>query len=368
MYDLIRKDGFGSRIRNARVVGSVGDYNDETETHYENENESLLADSYDEACKYKRPRLPPQCLVLQLCSGDIVFAGIDTDKHGSLSWAMSWHRLQNPTHKLQIGIHLAIEPASRFIALGCSEGIITLCALISRGNAREQYASGSSPKYIESEFQLFINGAILHMEFLHPNYREEQDAVILLVIVALRGKTRMFFYTWEIGLSLYEKRPKISRGNLLPDQRKLPLLLIPLHIKTSFILVYESILSVYEGMLEGSPAVVDYDISIHPPLQSFHGLKKPLWINWSRPPRVYRHKLSRDDFFLIREDGLITYVETDDETDGLINAHTEVGDVGMSCGSAVASLSYSGYDFAKAGADILIVGGDSCIGGTFLVR
>ncbi|RKF73165.1 putative thermotolerance protein [Golovinomyces cichoracearum] len=366
LYDVIRKEGFGSRIRNARVVGSLREYEDDLDECAEFGQGAGYSGHNEKHRQYFKRGLPPQSLALQLCSGDVIFLRIDVDEQGSITWISSRYRTSKSANRLQTGIYLAVDPSSKYLALGCSEGILTLCALSSRKKLKEQFALDNHLKFVESETQIFIDGAILKMEFLHHAVSDRRS-ITLLVVVAQRGKTRMFFYNWEFGINLKMIRPSNPKGNLLHEHHKIPLLLIPLSVKTSFMLVYESFVSVYEGMLHGNPAVADHNISVHPTLQCFHGQKMPHWVTWIRPPRTPRHRETKDDIYLIREDGLLSYIEIDDDAQGLLSSESKIGELEISCGPAAACISYDGFDISKSGGDLIIIEGDSSSGGTYML-
>lgn len=368
LYDLIYEQRFGSRIRNAQVIGSLKEYKDDLEFDDSGKSDvdGSFSNSIDESKTPRLRQLPPQSLILHLCNGDIQFMTIQTDHEGKLSILSNRHRFLRPMQKLQAGIYLAVDPSSNYMAIGCSEGAFTICVLNSREILKKQFRLSSKLQFIASELRIFIDGAIVKMDFLHSEV-EDSGYVVLLVLTACKGQTRMFFYRWKIGSDLSEIRPHSRWGNTVQNQHKLPLLLIPLRLRTSFILVFENRLSVYQDMLEGSPSISDLEMTIHPPLSCFHGRGTPLWSAWARPPRSPRHVVLRDDIFLIREDGLVAYIEVDAEIEGLIASDNKVGELGGNCGPAVACLGFDGLDRTKSG-DMIITGGASCAGGTYLLR
>ena len=118
--------------------------------------------------------------------------------------------------------------------------------------------------------------------------------------------------------------------------------------------------------MHGSPRFIELGAENSDPPTSFHhGLNFPLWTAWSRPPRLEHHTVEHDVVYIVREDGLVRCLEIHTE-DG-IQADMTVGLFASNCGSALASLSYKGYDRDDTG-DYLITGGDSGAGGAYLVR
>lgn len=201
------------------------------------------------------------------------------------------------------------------------------------------------------------------MEFLYPSTGDDEQ-VILLVVLVNKGRTRMLIYEWVRGDDLTKIHKHSKSGHLLEASRQIPLLVIPLTIRSSFILVSEFSLAVCEGILHGSPNFVELPAEIDPPTSFHHGLNLPLWTAWSRPPRLEHHTAEHDVVYIVREDGLVRCLEIHTE-DG-IQADMTVGFFASNCGSALASLSYKGYARDFTG-DYLITGGDSGAGGAYLV-
>ncbi|KAI1001461.1 hypothetical protein K3495_g6740 [Podosphaera aphanis] len=362
LYDVVRKEGFGSRIRNAQVIGSVEDYEQD---FGDIKRDLFCPDSVEIPRKTVKSKLPPQNLVLQLCSGDIVFLGIQLDKYGNLELVSQQRRRnEKPTHKLQAGMHFVVDSSSRYIALGCSEGIFAIYALNSRKKMQEQLLMGSSLQFIESGFHLFSDGAILNMEFLHPG-PDDNNYITLLVTKALMGQTRMFFFRWEAGCDVSKIRPHNPNGILLQDEQKLPLLVIPLTITAAFMLVYETKLSIYQGILTGNPTIADFKLVNCPTLPHYNGKTSPLWTAWARPQRNPPREI-RDYIHLIREDGMLMYFEIDREVEGLISSDYRVAEFEESCGTAFACIHFYGGRGDLAG-DLAFLGGDSCFGATYLL-
>ena len=308
--------------------------------------------------------LPPQCILLQLDTGDSVFLMLNQSDNGTLKFVSTRHRVSKPMLGLQPGIHLAVDPSSRYMAVACSEGVFAIYALHSRENLSNQHTRGSILRHVQAERHMYFHGVIHKMEFLHPSANEEEH-IILLILYIVRGKTRMLLYEWETGYDLNQVRAHRHRGHLLEESRQMPLLLIPLTIKSSFILVSEKSMAVCQDILQGTPRFTDFNNRVDPPTSLHHGSGAPLWTSWARPVRLPVHAARRDDIYITREDGLIKYLEIDSEEDHIVRADNNIGEFECNCGTALASLDYQGYD-DKTG-DLLITGGDSCAGGTYLV-
>ncbi|KAH7383734.1 mono-functional DNA-alkylating methyl methanesulfonate N-term-domain-containing protein [Cadophora sp. MPI-SDFR-AT-0126] len=375
LWDVTRKEDFGARIRNARIVGSVKAYERDPAVlahstlikSEDGDDDVPMSDggAQKEFTPTNKHLLPPQCLLLQLDTGDSVFLTLRRSENDNFEFVSSKYRVSKPMFKLQPGMHLAVDPSSRYMAVGCSEGVFAIYSLYPRRSLTEQYTQTSSLKYVESETQIYPRGVILKMEFLYPAADDEQH-IILLVLAILKGKIRMLLYEWEAGSDLKKVSARSSKGYLLEKSRQVPLLLIPLTIKSSFILVYESSMAVCQGILHGTPKLIYFNERIDKPTAFHHGLGNPLWTSWTRPSRLESHKVTRDDLFIAREDGLVKFLEIDSEDDDVVTADNNIGELGANCGMALASLDYPNKN-AKSG-DLFIMGGDASSGGTYLLQ
>jgi hypothetical protein len=134
--------------------------------------------------------LSPQFIVLQLDTGDSVFLMLRHSKSGELEFVSSRHRVTKSMLKLQPGIHLTVDPSSRYMAVGCSEHLFAIYALHPREELSKQYQGSSTLRHVQSESYFNVQGIILKMEFLYPT-ADDESHIILLVLVVSRGKTRM---------------------------------------------------------------------------------------------------------------------------------------------------------------------------------
>lgn len=373
LWDVIRKENFGARIRNARVIGTPdltleGEISLFGSPHIkEEDDDDVMADVGEAPLRThprKEPGLAPQFIVLQLDTGDSVFLTLRQTETGDLKFVSSRHRVPRPMLQQQPGMHLCVDPSSRYMAVGCSEHLFAIYALHPRSVLSDQYRRDSNIWPVESDTYIYTKGFILKMEFLYPAAGDERH-VILLVLVVVRGRTRMLLYEWEAGNNLKDVRAHSTRGHLLEESRQMPLLLIPLTIKSSFILIYESFMTICRRVLEGQPEFLDFNHRIDPPTKLHHGKGRPLWTSWTRPTRREDYRVHRDDIYIAREDGVLKLLETDSHLDEFVKANMNVGELAGNCGTALASLDHHAKG-SKSG-DMLITGGDSCAGGTYLV-
>lgn len=308
--------------------------------------------------------LPPQVILLQLDSGDSVFLMLRQSKHGILEFVSSRHRVSKSMLKLQPGAHLAVDPSSRYMVIGCSEGLFAIYALKSREDLQEQYSQGSGLRHVEAERHIYLQGVIHKIEFLYPS-PDDEEHVILLVLMIRKGQTRMLLYEWETGGDLRDVRAHSRRGHLLEEARQMPLLIIPLTIKSAFILVSATTMSICRDILQGSPRFIDINDRIDPPTSLFHGSDTPLWTSWARPVRRREYTASHDDIYIVREDGFLKFIETDCGEEELVKTEMNIGQLSSNCGKALACLDY--LIFNDESGDLLVTSGDSCAGGAYLV-
>lgn len=375
LHDLIRKESFGSRIRNAQVIGSIEAFNsDESQrfqstqsTQIKNEDEVDGMD-IDSSVNDNIPAInifPPQSIVLQLESGDSVFLLLRQSLDGTLQFVSNRHRVTKAMLDLQPGTHLAVDPSSRFMAIGCSESTFALYALKPRADLQAQYSQGSKLHYVGVERHFNPRGVILKMEFLYPSHEDDSN-VILLVLAVRRGETRMIVYDWDADDLQPKIQPKTRRGYLLQAARRQPLLIIPLTVKSSFILVSATTISICCDILD-CPRFVDLSAQNDKPTALFHGSGTPLWTAWARPVRRSDWSAISDDIYIAREDGRLIFIEIDSKEDTLVKAEVDIGELAHTCGPALASLDYHTHNTPYPSADLLITSGDSGPGGAYLV-
>ncbi|TVY80576.1 hypothetical protein LSUE1_G004225 [Lachnellula suecica] len=370
LWDVVRKENFGARIRNARAFGSMKDYRKEEDgysgTQIKEEDTMIMdTDSHHMIRNGQAESLCPQFIVLQLDTGDSVFLMLRKTDVGELKLVSSRHRVPKPMLGLQPGMHLTVDPSSRYIAVGCSENLFTVYAIHSRAQLLKHYVPDSPLRFVESNGFFNTKGIILKMEFLYPS-ADDEDHMILLVLVVVSGKTRMMRYEWAAGDDLAKVRPRTTKGHRLAASRQMPVLLIPLIFKSAFILIFETFMSVCQNILEDSPTFIDFNSNPDPPTNLYHGKGKPLFTAWTRPTRLVKHTKHRDDIYIVREDGALKLLEIDSELEELMQLDHPVGPLEGNCGTALASLDYN-YPGSENG-DMLITGGDSCSGGTYLIR
>lgn len=357
LQDIARKSDFGSRIRNARIVGSVarGTESGDHGMHFRDESADVPMEDVwaPKSIEY---------IVLALESGVIVFLFACT-RGTEVELAATQHTVSRSMLSEQPGRHIAVDPSSKYMAIAGAENVFAIYAL----RPVEQLGSSNGHRpvpLVEFERYLHIDGVIHKMEFLYP-IADDPDHIILLLLVVYRGTTRMFVYDWEAGQNLREIRSNFKKGTTVLKQHRMPLLLIPLRIRSAVLLVSDGIMAVCTGILEGTPTYTEIDIKFVKASPRYLGSSSdgPLWTSWFRPLRTHHYSKAHDDLYLAREDGAVLFVEN--STDYFVQAQMEMY-VDCNIDTAFACLDKA-EEYQKPG-DGLLVGGDSCNGGLYLVR
>jgi hypothetical protein len=129
-------------------------------------------------------------------------------------------------------------------------------------------------------------------------------------------------------------------------------------------------MSLCRNILEGTPTFINVPIMHIEASERYHGQDRksrtPLWTTWFRPLRTQRYSRKHDDIYLAREDGTVLFIE---------NNASEIADIQMEIAldcnidTAFACLDKHGtvLENEKHG-DRLIVGGDACNGGLYLLE
>lgn len=317
--------------------------------------------------------LPPQVLVLQLeadPSSDSVFLMLHQSNDGSWKFTSSRRRLSKAIDKLQPGMHVSIDPSSRYMVIGGSEQCFTVQAFNTRTELNRQYANSQELRFIESEKIMLCKGTILKLQFLHPPAGSDDD-ILLLLIVSMHGNARMIFYSWKAGSPLSTVKIKgLSKKSFTINE--IPLLIIPLRFQAAFILVNERSMKLCRGILEGmiqASNIDPDDTSRRPATKLYQGSDRPLWTAWAKPTRLPYYIAEQDDVYIAREDGYIYLLEInyDNDDPDLTADLTDIGKMECNIGQAFTCVDYSLDPDINRHGDVLVSGGDASIGGTYLV-
>ena len=211
------------------------------------------------------------------------------------------------------------------------------------------------------------------MTFLQPP-DDEPSLVILVLIVAARGKLQQCVYQWD-------QSRNISDCNLAPQVHPInpmlvnPLLLVPLKISPGFALVCEQNMGICADVRIKEFGLIAYfsntdeerDVVPDDPGSS---LGTPLYTAWTRP---FRHEpyyaKGNDTVYLCREDGFIRLVEFRKTGEKVSSTNTPLGHLRVNVDTAFTSLDHDANLYPGGrGADVLLVGGSMSNGGLFLIK
>jgi Mono-functional DNA-alkylating methyl methanesulfonate N-term len=199
------------------------------------------------------------------------------------------------------------------------------------------------------------------MDFLPPPARVKNQ-VMLLLLVAQRNGTYMHLYSWDTRLGLGNAKPSRCSGQRLPSEDSHPLMLIPSTKWTSFIIVTETEIVVYDDILSPHAKRINLPLTDQYPPRYENSTRTPLWVQWTKPSRHAGYNKTHDDICLVREDGQMRYYIIDRTTPTKIDAHFRPGNLGINVDTAFASMAGPA---ALGGGDSFIVGGDLTDGGVF---
>ncbi|OCL13256.1 hypothetical protein AOQ84DRAFT_118277 [Glonium stellatum] len=344
------KADFGCRIRAARVFGEPRKPMLDSRVKVEEADIAMDLDSPDV--------IPPQVLVLSLESRLIMFLFAEQCQSGKVTFSHTTVPLPAGTSFLeQPGKHLAVDPKSRAIAIAACEGTFILYCTKSMAKWREESASQLRHPIIDEQARK-VDGVILKMEFLSSALSDDHH-VILLVIFSKEGRTRMSCYDWDSSKGLGSVTIR-AEGHPLEKDERTPLFVIPLQQSPGFLLVAEQGISLYQDILSGSSKRDVVSINEEYPRYPGSSKRKPLWTHWARMARNWEAQGKLDEnFYIIREDGIVHYVQVNPETHATT---TSAGQFGCTVDSAFASLDVGRNFFSLRNPDVLIAAGDMSYG------
>jgi hypothetical protein len=293
--------------------------------------------------------LPPQLLILVLESGHIVFLFLEqlsAGGYGFIATSVAPPRRERLVHP---GFHMAIDPSSRCIVTATCEGLFVVHELEPYETLNRQFQKTHTIRPIVASHPRSINGVIYKTEFLFPG-STNQDTVILILLVIKKGVSRLLTFEWAHGDDIKATLSEDATGLRLPPEHKMPLLLIPLTVKSSFLSVSENSIAVFRDVLHGFPYPELVNTTEPEQTEYHHGQGKPLWTAWTRPFRRKAYYESKDNIYLAREDGIVFFFEVG--SDEILESSLDVGDYRTNISTAFAAV-------ADTFSDIFILGG-SC--------
>ncbi|KAH6631648.1 mono-functional DNA-alkylating methyl methanesulfonate N-term-domain-containing protein [Chaetomium tenue] len=160
------------------------------------------------------------------------------------------------------------------------------------------------------------------MTFLHPRPGDDGHIILLLVLVKHRRSrttSTTVIYEWELGDDLNQVFAEEKQGHRMPVEFQMPLMLIPLTIKSAFLAVSADRIALCTECLHGPPVFETIELAASPPTRNHRGRGAPLWAAWARPFRLWSYNKTRDCVYLAREDGVVLLLEADQ--DGALASH-----------------------------------------------
>ncbi|KAH8681028.1 mono-functional DNA-alkylating methyl methanesulfonate N-term-domain-containing protein [Xylariales sp. PMI_506] len=344
LQHIARKQDFGSRIRNACVIGAPSNYGNGRPYNADGDDTEM---ANDESTHGKE--LPPQLLALVLECNSLVFLYLDFSSSGEPRFVSSSHDI--PSSRLvSPGYHMAVDPSSRYLTLGCPEELFVLFELESMETLRVRHSQGRPLEPVKSNRARAIRGIIQNIDFLHPGPNDDY-LIILMIIVVNQGVCRLATYDWELDDNLEEVLQEERSGTRLDPELQIPLLVVPSTVRYSFLVVTERGQAAFVTMKDVTPQPEWFNLEEHGDTDMHIGRTRPLWTAWSRPSRLpqFHLKEEKDVIYLAREDGILCYLEVS-AADGL-ETTVLMREVECNINTAFACL-YEPH------ADVLIVGGD----------
>lgn len=368
LHNISRKCDFGSRIRNAKVVGSSpaivqGQQYATNGFHTPHADDNVtMSDTDSFGSPPESQSLPPQLLLIVLETGDCIFLFLRPSGDG-FEFVAEQQTVQS-SRLVRPGYHLAVDPSSRFVAQACAQNVFIVHELESMDRLNDAYRRGQPLRPVISSRPRTVNGVIHTIEFLWPR-PQDQNHIILLLILVKDGVSRMVTYDWELGEDLRRVLAEEKNGHSLPPQHEMPMMIIPLTVRSAFFAVSEDEVAYCADALHGSPSFEPCEIGDYPPSEDFDGTMAPLWTAWSRPPRLYPYHRDKDFIYMAREDGLVIFLECD--LDDILGSHSRHGTF-CNVSTAFASLADEYHDAEKmawVNCETLVFGGDSGQGGVW---
>lgn len=360
LRDVIRID-FGSRIRNACVIGAPSyrrrPDDGATSVPKTGDDEDIEMTNSSPPDASQRDKFPPQMLALVLDGGKLVFLYVAKTADGSPKFV---HSVQDipASHLVAPGYHMTVDPGSRYLTLACSENLFLVYQLESMETLRSQHAQGLPLNPTKAVRARAVNGLIHKIEFLHPNPDDSDWHVILMLIVIRNEVSRLATYDWEVEDDMDVVFEKEKKGHRLEHEWSMPLLVVPLTVRYSFLLITETGAAICADGIHAPMHIERHELGDPEKTELHFGKGRPVWTAWSRPFRLVEFHREHDVIYLAREDGFINFLEIGYES---LETSVSIGSVECNIDLAFACL----YHYS---ADVLITGGDSGAGGIWNVR
>ncbi|KAI9684391.1 MAG: hypothetical protein M1829_002201 [Trizodia sp. TS-e1964] len=365
LQDISRKADFGSRIRHAAVFGSarrhdLGDVGDgftkedsDTEMDY---GSNLLSAGPPQERGIGWRELPPNILILALECGDLIF--LFAHRQGGNTDFITYRKplIRSNLFLEYPGSIIAVDPKSRAFAVAACKNSFSIFSLhpidkiASDVEGSDGFISANfNPVKEERHFNLGLQAVIHKMDFLYPDPNDEEH-VIMVVIFFLNQKTLLAVYRWESTQSLRSITHPNAQAALKKGKQ--------VHQEIS-----EDKISIYSNILPAAIKVLTLSIPHEKPSPFHNGQGAPLWTAWTRPVRTDKYSSTKDCIYIGREDGLLNYLEMDQDQRPLTPNALKLGLLECNIDTAFASL-----DLGVDRDDMLISGGDMGTGALYIVK
>lgn len=323
---IATKDDFDCHIKAAKTFDLDADSPDNGEDFIKTESASGKKND----TKFD---LPPQLVVLTLDSDDLIFLYLKLDETGHLQFVHQTCPMPTFESRIhQTGDHLAVDPASRALAVAACERQVIIYSAKPTDQIQNQLRQ-NHPNWcpVSSQRSLVVTGVIQHLEYLHPSDKDPDHIILLLVVVDER-RTKALWISWHGNSDL--RHALVHQPQPVDAPRTVSNLLIPLR-NAAFLTVTGSDMKLHKDILSGFMRSIPMDPYVAETESPGGSPRRPIWTSWCRPLRNRSIKHGQDIIYLIREDGLVILVEvTSIDTMHASNA----GNVGCHVGSAFASL------------------------------
>ncbi|KAK6377080.1 hypothetical protein LTR64_000459 [Lithohypha guttulata] len=355
----------GVQILSAKVISAEAHVLSTEDAILENGRDEVRFEIRGQPCEETQP---PQIVVLSIASGELVFVYAKNLPNGSSQFVYARrHVLQaEGIHwPRKCGRHLAIDTKSRAIAVASAKGRFGIMSLkdVDEIKADIDNWDPRNPTTIvpfkESRF-IQVDGVILRMDFLRSPTTEPR-AVVLLLIVANKGNTRILLYRWNSWLPVTKTEALRCSGQPLHDKDSFPHLLIPSCRSTSFAIVTRQEVVFYDDLSSKRLKRSQVAIPSDPVASDAFQRNDKQWVQWAKPIRHEQHKKLKEDIILVREDGLLKTIVVSHKLESRNSITFEPGHLRINVDTAVCTLSAP----PTMGGDILIACGDTTEGGVY---
>jgi hypothetical protein len=322
---IATKDNFGSHILAAKTFSLDHD-------PPSNEDEFIKSEPESSKRGNAKSKLPPQFIVLTLESEDLVFLYLKQQANGCYEFAHQTCPMPNFRQSVHgVGAHLAVDPASRALAVASREKELVIYAAKPTDLIRSELEADNPDWYpVSTHVVESLTGRIQHLEFLHPP-DNDPDHVILLLILVDQRRTKALLIDWQ-ATDLGHAR--VHPPQPMEAERAASNLLIPLR-NAAFLMITGSEMKLHKNILSGSMRSMSLNPDVGEAKCPGSSPKRPIWANWCRPLRNKSVKHGQDIVYIAREDGIVILAEIT-SIDTIHVSHA--GDVGCHVGTAFASL------------------------------